>query len=609
MTKEFKPNLRTCETDYSREEKNKLSSNSMRGSLADELGSEDRADLSWEAEQIAKSYGIYLEFNRAKTGTEKDWMYMIRVTIPGGGPLAPEVWNVIDSIADDYSTLPEGTTPSIRLTTRQNVQFHWIKKHNVANVVRRLAQSGLSTLNGCGDNVRNVMACPLASFSPIFDANAWAKKIASYFELPNQPFIQIFEIDRSYVRSDDEEKKFSYGKTLLNRKFKIAVGSVYLDENSGEIVPDNCVELRTHDLAAAPVFRDNELRGFQLYIGGGQGERNGKPTLSTLAAPFAFVEEKDLLAVMSAVVQVHQEWGDRQNRHWARLKYVVKTMGVQWFRDRVGEIVGFDLAPPLDRHDVGARHLHHGWCRQADGAYAYGAFIENGRLSDAGINGKLKAAIREVSNKYNLPIVITPNQDLLFINIAADLRENVVQDLQAYGFGCRNGKPYSALRLGSGACVGKDTCRLAYTDSEKFEPLLIDALEERGWGELKTSIGVTGCERQCFRPATKAIGLIGSGLNVYQLKLMGTEDGRHQGQPLISADGRTTYLRMIPRDQVVNVIDTLFDLHRQERLDPQEEPGYCFRRLGAEFIIAYLKENRQTGHLMERVDQSLVLAQ
>jgi sulfite reductase beta subunit-like hemoprotein len=602
MKKEFAPNFRTAEADYSKEERNKLSSNSMRGSLAEELRSDGREDLSWEAEQIAKSYGIYLEFNRAKTGSEKDWMYMIRVTIPGGGPLTPAVWTAIDEIAERYTTTPEGNCPSIRLTTRQNVQFHWIKKHNVATVVRLLAQSGLSTLNGCGDNVRNVMACPLAAFSDVFNANAWAKQIAAHFELPQEPFIQIFEIDRSYMRSDaDEEKKFTYGKTLLNRKFKIAIGSVHRDECSGALVPDNCVELRTHDLSAAPVFEGNTLKGFQIYIGGGQGERNGKPTLAALAQPFAFVAEKDLLNVLSAVVQVHQDWGDRQNRHWARIKYVVKKMGVQWFRDQVRAIVGFELAPPLDDHDIGDRQLHHGWTKQPDGLYAFGAFVENGRVSDAGVNGRLKTAIRAVSTQYDLPVVITPNQDLLFINVSAEDKGKLLADLESYGFGLRSGKRYSTLRTRSGACVGRDTCRLAYTDSEKFEPELIDALEERGWGDLKTSIGVTGCERQCFRPATKAIGLIGTGLNLYQLKLMGTEDGRHQGQPLSSENGSTTYLRMIPREEVVNVIDTLFKLHEQARLDADEEPGYCFRRLGADAVIAFLKENPQTTHLMEKV--------
>src|SRR5919197_2250894 len=103
-------------------------------------------------------------------------------------------------------------------------------------------------------------------------------------------------------------------------------------------------------------------------------------------------------------------------------------------------------------------------------------------------------------------------------------------------------RPYSKLRMLSGACVGRDTCRLTYTDSEKFEPYLIDQLEDR-WGDLNESIGVTGCEKQCYRPATKTVGWIGTGFNLYQLTIMGTEDGRHQGGPLIDPDTKEQYLR------------------------------------------------------------------
>lgn len=605
MTKQFAPNLNTAVEQLSREELNKRASNGMRGALHSELRDETSLDLAWESEQLAKSYGIYLEYNRAKTGNEKDWVYMIRVTIPGGGPLSKDTWRTLDDIANKYATTPDDAGASLRLTTRQNVQFHWIRKPDVIKVVQELAASGLKTLNGCGDNTRNVMACPLSSYSSVFNANAWARRIAAYFELPEEPFIQIFEIDPNYLRTADAEPregdgKFSYSAGLLNRKFKIAVGAVHRDADTLALVADNCVELLTNDAAVAPVFDAAEnLRGFQIYIGGGQGERNGKPGMAALAKPFALVEDRHLLPTLDAIVKVHQQWGDRQNRHWARLKYVVKKMGVDWFRARVQELVDFKLGLPLANHDVGARHLHHGWSKQADGLLTFGAFIENGRVIDNESNGKIKSAILQVLEKYPVEVVITPNQDLLFTGIPENSALSLLAELQRHGYGLRNGKEYSLLRTLSGACVGRNTCRLAYTDSEKFEPFLIDQLEERGWGDIATSIGVTGCERQCYRPATKAIGLVGSGLNLYQLKLMGTEDGRHQGQALVSSDGAHMYLRAIPREEVANVIEALFKIYIAQKR-PDEELGYCFRRLGAEYIIEYLQKNPQTEQLMQK---------
>src|SRR5690606_4308966 len=124
--------------------------------------------LEHDSEVIAKSHGIYLEYNRAKTGREKDWMYMVRVTTPGGGPITREMWATLDDLSEKYTVNTDGR-PSLRVTTRQNIQFHWVKKQHVLDLVQGIASTGLFTLNGCGDNVRNVMGCPLSRFSKHYD--------------------------------------------------------------------------------------------------------------------------------------------------------------------------------------------------------------------------------------------------------------------------------------------------------------------------------------------------------------------------------------------------------------------------------------------------------
>ena len=593
--KYFVPNFRTKAEDLAPEERNKASSNSMRGNLHGDLR-EERPDVAWESEQLAKSYGIYLEFNRAKTGKEKEWVYMIRISVPGGGPITRQQWYTLDELAERF-TGHSGSPPSLRITTRQNLQFHWIKKEHLLEVVRTIAENGLYSLNGCGDNVRNIMACPLASYSEIFDGNALAKRLSDFFRLPTQPFIQIFAIDPNLVREDG--KKFAYGRKLLNRKFKVGISSHIRDPQSGLLVPDNCVELLTHDMGVAPVVHQERLQGFQVYIGGGQGEKNGRPTMSAFAQPFAAVSQEDLLTVLDAIVQVHQEWGDRQNRHWARLKYVVRAKGVPWFREQVEARSGIALDEPVPLHDLGDRFLHHGWLEHPDpDLRSYGAFIENGRIADTESNGRLKTMVREIVTRYPVEIRFTPNQDLIFTGIPAEAKGQFEADLRSFGYGVRNGRPYSRLRLVSGACVGLDTCRMAYTDSEKIEPLLIDELEKLGWGEMAESIGVTGCERQCFRPATKTIGLIGSGRKHYQFKLMGSESGRFQGIPLQSEDGSEIFLRKVPRERVVGLIDTLFRFYLKHRL-PEEEMGAFHRRVGPLALLEHLRVNPATADLMK----------
>ncbi len=591
---EINPNLRTPFQELSKHEHTKLASNGIRGNLYHDLRDTSAADLAWESEQLAKSHGIYLEWNRAKTGKEKEWMYMIRITIPGGGPITREQWMVFDELSERFTVSPDAS-PSLRITTRQNIQFHWVKKEHVIEVVRGVAESGFYSLNGCGDNVRNVMGCPVSHFSKIYDANAYAQKAGKYFRLPTAAFIEVFAIDPNYLR--DPNERFRYGANLLNRKFKIAFSAVHFDEETGTLVSDNCVELRTNDIGIAPIVENGKVTRFQVYIGGGQGERNGKPTFAALGEPFGIVNDSELVKILDGIVQVHQEWGDRQNRHWARMKYVLRTQGIDWFRDQVRRVSRCDFEMPAPDHDYGNRDLHHGWMVQpSNEQLCYGAFIENGRIID-GPNGRLKAMVRYVMLKYPVQLMTTPNQDILFTNIPPDAKAEFEPYLKSFGYSMRHGRPYSRLRLLSGACVGRDTCQLTYTDSEKFEPYLIDDLEQK-WGEMAESIGITGCERQCFRPATKTIGWVGMGLNRYQLKLGGTEDGRHQGEPLIDRETGEMYLRSVPREGVLTVTDALFEFYTANTL-PGEGMGYFHRRIGTELIIKYLKENPGTAELMK----------
>jgi sulfite reductase (NADPH) hemoprotein beta-component len=640
------PNFRTDSKDYSKVEIAKINSNELRGNLFNEFRNQSSENISWEAEQIAKSHGIYLEFNRAKTGNEKDWMYMLRITIPGGGPITAKQWNILDKISDRYTIGPENAypdaRPSLKITTRQNIQLHWVRKTNVVDAIRDLSESGFFTLNGCGDNTRNVIGCPLSYHSTIFNANLWAQKVGKYFALPTAAYIEIFEIDPKYLRDAQLENRipgvsrFDYGQNQLNRKFKIAFSAIHYDNLNNKYTPDNCVELRTNDIGIAPVIKYDystdsssgvKVEEFQIYVGGGQGQQSGKPTISTLGEPFGLFTEENLMKGLDAITRVHKEWGDRHNRHWARLKYLVKVKGIEWLREQIQNLDGFgsiSFERPIEDYDYGKIDLHLGWIKQPDnnGRWCYGAFIENGRLIDGSHNGDLKSMVKYLMNNYSdIELFTTPNQHLLFCNIDEGLKEQFEKDMKMFGYGFRKimdsgssnrsgstnnrvmvSQPYSNLRMLSGACVGRDTCRLTYTDSEKFEPYLIDELEKK-WGHMNESIGVTGCEKQCYRPATKTIGWIGTGFNLYQLILMGTQDGRHQGGILVDPDTGEQYLHLVLRKDVATVTDALYECYERDRSEEENRPGgmgYFLRRVGPKEIISYLKSNPKTADLMKK---------
>jgi sulfite reductase (NADPH) hemoprotein beta-component len=658
MLDNINPNFRTNPKDYSKVEIAKINSDELRANLFNEFRDYSSQNISWESEQIAKSHGIYLEFNRARTGNEKDWIYMIRISIPGGGPITSQQWKILDRIADSYTIGPSdaypNTRPSLRITTRQNIQLHWVRKKNVVNVIREIAKSGFFTINGCGDNTRNVIGCPLSFYSKIFNANKWAQKVGKYFALPTAAYIEVFEIDLNYLRKAgllDREigvTRFDYGANQLNRKFKIAFSAIHYDEEKKKYVPDDCVELRTNDIGIAPIVNGNngnsklKVDRFQVYVGGGQGQQSGKLTFSALGEPFGIFTEDNLLEGLDAIVRVHKEWGDRENRHWARLKYLVRVKGIEWLREQVKDVVGsssgsIDFESPIPDYDYGNRNLHLGWIKQntdeigsssgddksSNIKWCYGVFIENGRIIDGSPNGNLKSMVKYLMDKYpHIVLFTTPNQHLLFSNLGNGEKEQFKNDLKIFGYGIRKitfgttnnnnndtssskivqQRPYSKLRMLSGACVGRDTCRLTYTDSEKFEPYLIDQLDDK-WGDLNESIGVTGCEKQCYRPATKTIGWIGTGFNLYQLTIMGTEDGRHQGGPLIDPDTKEQYLHFVPRKDVATVTDALFEFYIRNRSKEEERPGgmgYFLRRAGAKEIISYLKSNPKTADLMKK---------
>ena len=560
-------------------------------------------DLSEAAKHLAKSHGLYLQWNRAHTGLEKDWRYMVRVTIPGGGPITAEQYAVLDGIADKYARDPDGGT-SLRLTTRQNIQFHWIKLESIVDAVRDIAASGFYTLNGCGDNVRNVIGCPVSTGSELFDSNALARQVGDYFRLDPQAHIQVFAIDPHYVRSEGAVQRFDYGPHLLNRKFKIGIASVRRDSESGALIHDNCVEALTNDIAIAPVVDNGKVERFMVFVGGGQGERNGKESLSTLAQPLGVFTREDLMAGLDAIVKYHRDFGDRENRHLARLKFAVRKDGIDRIREGVRGY-GAKFTEPIAGFDVGARHLHHGWFKQPEsGLLSFGAFIENGRLKDGGPNGDLKSMVLSALKTFGGRLIITPSQDLLFKDIPEASKDEFEAHLRSFGYGKRNGAPFSNLRMYSLACVGTPTCGLAMADSERFEPTLIDKLETMQGGKyaaLCESIGVSGCERQCSRPGTKVIGWIGAGKDLYKLKLGGSEDARSQGELLIEEGGQG-FLTRVPKDLVPVVTGALFDYYLEHRL-PSESMGYFHQRVGIRAVIDHLKHNPATAELMSKTQE------
>ncbi len=502
--------------------------------LKKELEDASKPDVEEDVHIHLKPHGIYIQFDRGiAKGKIKDWTFMVRSSVWGGGEISQEQWLELSHLADLYSSDDDGA-PSMRLTTRQSIQFHHVTKENLLKLVHGLVDINKPTLNGCGDNVRNVVACPHKS--NIFDTQELAHKIAKYFQLPFEEYLKIFYPGKEYI--PDGEEHFEYDIRGLPRKFKIAIGGYYFDEDSGTEVRCNCPDVLSNDVGIVPIIKDKKVEGYQLYIGGGLGQKNTKATFATLGVPLGiFSTYEELIRGLDAIVKVQQQIGDRVHRHWARFKNVLikkgleatgKTIddlvlqredirkvmmkGAEWFREQVA-LLNINFSMPINL-ELGELNRHHGWSKQNDGNYSYGLWIQNGRLTNANPQGKVKDLVDKIVKEINPTTSITPYQDVMFSDINPDAKREIENILTDFGYG-----NYSRLRMITQACVGLNTCSIAVAESERyFQPLLTE-LEESGYGNVEgVSIGISGCERHCSRNVRHDISIEGKGMGIYQIK-------------------------------------------------------------------------------------------
>jgi sulfite reductase beta subunit-like hemoprotein len=606
--------LAISERNLSNDEINKQKNCLLGGeALRKELEDLSKSDVEKSLHINLKPNGIYIQFDRKLIKDRvTEWSFMVRDTVWGGGDISCDNWLQISRLADLYSKTDNGF-PSIRLTTRQNFQFHRVTKKNLIPLIKGLIEINSPTLNGCGDNTRNPVACPHPS--NIFDANVLARKIGKYFQLPLSEHYKVFDYEGTAIMNDG----FNYSEYGLPRKFKIGIGGYYYDEQLHQDSRCNCCDILTDDVGIVPLVEKERVVAYLVYIGGSLGQKNGKPTFAALGGAFGiFSNEEHLMKGLDAIAKVFQQVGDRKNRHFARLKNIiiakglersgysiesllldegvfneVRELGIQWYSEQVKSL-GIDFDPPI-KINLGKINKHHGWIKQFDGKWAYGLWVENGRISDDNPQGKIKSLIDEIVLKIKPNIRIAPSQDLLFKDIEESSKDELNQILTKYNYG-----GYSKLKINSEACVGLYTCSLALAESEKYFHPLISQLEARGYSNVDgVSIGISGCERHCSRNVRYAISIEGKGNDFYQLKLLfGNQDGEHLAKDLI--EGGEKYLRLIPKELITDVISALIDNYIKNKNEDENNIALFHKRIGMSGIIKFLKTNKTTATLMKK---------
>jgi sulfite reductase (ferredoxin) len=457
---------------------------------------------------------------------------MVRVKIPYGG-LLPHQLDLMADLADDYS---RGWG---HITTRQNIQFHFVELERVPDLMRQLAHAGMTTREACGDTVRNVMGCHFAGVCPYekLDITPWAE--ATY---------------RHFVRNPLGQR--------LPRKFKINFSGCATD----------CGQAMFNDVGVVATTHTHEdgtvEPGFQVFVAGGLGA-NPHPAL----ALEDFTPRDQLLPTIEAVLRVFNNHGNRDNKLRARMKWLVDTMGWDEVQARVikerrlllgssswpggipeevqkaGDapagtadgvtptVIGQGTPVSITRKDSYGRwddtNVVRGSAKGTVSAIAYA------RLGD--ITAAQFRALAAIQRELGLEVRLTNRQNVAFRGLTEDQLPQLFDRLAAINMA----EPGAELVRDVVACPGADTCNLAVTQSRGLASAIGDKLEEEGLGDVGgLRINISGCTNSCGQHHQSDIGFYGAERRAHGKSAPGYQMllGGYVGQTQIHFGERATRL-------------------------------------------------------------------
>ncbi|HTI99865.1 MAG TPA: NADPH-dependent assimilatory sulfite reductase hemoprotein subunit, partial [Dongiaceae bacterium] len=441
----------------------KAANPTLAGTIAATLADSTTDHFTDDDNQFLKFHGSYQQDDRDVRKTAKHYQMMVRGRIPGG-VMTPAQWCVFDDLAARYGN------NTLRITTRQSIQFHGILKQNLRSVIAGINESLLSTLAACGDVNRNVLAPPTPAYTKAREqVFADCKKVALALAPQTKAYHSIWIDGVQLDNEAPENKNFVdplYGQTWLPRKFKIAF----------VIPPVNDLDVFTNCLGFIAIVENDRLVGYNLAVGGGMGRSHGnEQTYPRLADVIGFFPPEKVVDVAKAVLGIHRDFGDRTDRKHARLKYVVAERGVDFIRAEVNQRAHLLLAPAREYKFTTMGDLY-GWHKAVDGSNFLTLFVETGRVKDTD-GHELKTALRHVAEKFpKIEFRLSANQNVILANVADNDQAVITAILKKHGV--KTESQASVLHAASMACPALPTCGLALAESERYLPGLIDRIEK-----------------------------------------------------------------------------------------------------------------------------------
>jgi sulfite reductase (ferredoxin) len=534
----------------------KLGSDGLRGDLQAQLAAGDRP-FDEAGYQLLKLHGAYQGYDRdsaterKQQGLEKEWEFMIRARIPGGR-LSAEQYLALDDLAAQYGG------GSLRVTTRQAIQFHGVVKGELKAAIAGINQTLLTTLAACGDVVRNVTATPAPIADAVHKRLQDDARLLSTSLLPlTRAYHEIWLGEERVDGGRDAEADPLYGEAYLPRKFKIGIATP----------EDNGIDVLTNDLGIVALFEGDTLQGYNLALGGGQGMTHNKPkTYPRLATPLAFVGPTDLLRAVKAVIALQRDHGDRGDRKHARLKYLVDDKGLDWIKSALEGYFGGALDPARKTAPFQVPDWT-GWHAQGDGKYWYGVSIANGRIRDR-VKFKIRAALRRLVDALRPTVILTATQDVFLADLPADAKPVIEAVLREHGVPLPGSlTPLARWAL---ACPALPTCGLALNEAERIRPALVEeveaALERAGIAGERISLRITGCPNGCARPYAGEIGIVGRTASDYAVFLGGDFEGTRLNRRVFDR---------VKLDDIAATLEPIFHAYAGGRIAGQSFGDWC----------------------------------
>ncbi|WP_281868147.1 nitrite/sulfite reductase [Brevibacillus parabrevis] len=457
----------------------------------------------------------------------KDGHFMMRVRIPGG-IMSSEQARVLAKIAQDYGR------DLVDVTTRQAVQFHWLTVESLADIFDRLGAAGMSSFEACGDCPRQIMGNPLAGIDP-------------HEVLDTRPIVA--ELEQFFLLNRD----FSN----LPRKYKMSVSAnIY-----------NAAHAQINDLAFTPakkVIAGEEVIGFHVWVGGGL---SAKPYLAKKLD--IFVRPEEVVKVAAGVTTLFRDFGYRQKRTHARLKFLVADWGPEKFKEELVQLVG--------ELEAGGEDLTKGW----NGGYFYGLHEQcQPGLYYAGLSvpvGRMNAEelieLARLADEYGDGTIGACNtQNILIRNIAKEKVAAFRQEpLIVNRFKL---KPNTFVGYAV-SCTGIEYCNLAIVETKERMRGLAQYLDDAVSLDTPLRIHMIGCPNSCGQRQIADIGLQGA--------LVKTPAGMveafdvHVGGTLEEPQFNRKLNARVTVDRLGAFLAQLIALYKEDRLEGEEYWRYVER--------------------------------